>query len=54
MKKGKRYIEVNRTELRTAYVALMQFRNDLIQKGIDPVDVNELIIRLVKVSRRWR
>jgi hypothetical protein len=51
MAKEKHYIEMTASECRLAYVALMQFRNDIIQRGIDPVDLNSLILRLVKMQK---
>ena len=52
MPKEKHYIEMTASECRLAYIAMMQFRNDVVQKGIDPVDVNNLILRLVKLSNK--
>lgn len=52
MAKEQRFIEMNATECRLAYHALMQFRNDVIEKGIDPVDINELILRLLKLQKK--
>lgn len=51
MTRGKHYIELTASECRLACVAMMQFRNDVIKKGIDPVDINDLILRLVKLQR---
>ena len=52
MAKEKHFIEMNATECRLAYHALMQFRNDVIAKGVDPVDINELILRLLKMQKK--
>lgn len=52
MSKEKHYIEMTASECRLAYAALMQFRNDIIQRGIDPVDINNLILRLVKLQKK--
>lgn len=52
MLKEKHYIEMTASECRLAYIAMMQFRNDVVQKGIDPVDVNNLILRLVKFQNK--
>lgn len=52
MSKEKRYIEMTASECRLAYIALMQFRNEVIAKGIDPVDINELILRLLKMQKK--
>lgn len=45
-------IELTAAECRLAYNALMQFRNDVIAKGVDPVDINNLILRLVKLQKK--
>ena len=42
MSKEKHYIEMTASESRLAYIALMQFRNEVIAKGIDPVDIDRL------------
>ena len=52
MAKEKRYIKLTASECRLACVAMMQFRNDVIKKGIDPVDINDLILRLVKLQNK--
>ena len=52
MSKEKHYIEMTASECRLAYIALMQFRNEVIAKGIDPVDINELILRLLKMQKK--
>lgn len=52
MLKEKHYIEMTASECRLAYIAMMQFRNDVVQEGIDPVDVNSLILRLVKFPNK--
>lgn len=52
MAKEKHYIEMTASDCRLAYYALMQFRNDVIAKGIDPVDINELILRLLKLQKK--
>lgn len=52
MLKEKHHIEMTASECRLAYIAMMQFRNDVVQKGIDPVDVNNLILRLVKFPNK--
>lgn len=52
MFKEKHYIEMNAIECRLAYHALMQFRNDVIANGIDPVDINKLILRLPELQKK--
>lgn len=52
MSKEKHYIEMTASECRLVYIALMQFRNEVIAKGIDPVDINELILRLLKMQKK--
>ncbi len=50
MSKEKYYIEMAASECRPAYIALMLFRNVVIAKGIDPVDINGLIRRLITLE----
>ena len=52
MARDKHNIELSAAECRLAYNALMQFRNDVIAKGVDPVDINNLILRLVKLQKK--
>ena len=52
MSKEKHYIEMTASECRLAYIAMIQFRNDVVGKGIDPVDINSLILRLVKMQKK--
>ena len=52
MTRGKHYIELTASECRLACVAMMQFRNNVIKKGIDPVDINNLILRLMKQQKK--
>lgn len=52
MVRDKHYIEMAADECRLAYVATMQFRNAVIAKGVDPVDINDLILRLVKMQKK--
>ncbi len=52
MSKEKHYIEMTASECRLAYIAMMQFRNDVVGKDIDPVDINNLILRLVKMQKK--
>lgn len=42
MAKEKHYIEMTASDCRLAYHALMQFRNDVIAKGIDPLTLTSL------------
>ncbi len=52
MARDKHYIEMTAEDCRLAYIAMMQFRNDVIAKGVDSVDINDLILRLVKVQKK--
>lgn len=52
MARDKHYIEMTAEDCRLAYIAMMQFRNDVIAKGVDPFDINDLILRLVKMQKK--
>ncbi len=47
-KKNMRYVTLSNSELRLAKVALIQFRNKLIAKGLPTEDVNGLLLKLYK------
>ena len=49
--KTKRYIRLNPEERRLAMIAMMQFRNSVIQRGIDPVDIDRLLVKLTRARR---
>ena len=44
-------IVLTEAECRLAYLAFMQFRYDVVGKGLDPTDINELILRITKARR---
>ena len=45
-RKRKRYLTLSPTEARLALRALLSFRNKVVARGIDAVDVDELIKKL--------
>ena len=49
--KTKRYIRMSQEEQRLALFALMQFRNSVIQRGIDPIDIDRLLVKLTKARK---
>ena len=49
--KDKRYIRMNPEEMRIAVNAMMWFRNTAIQKGIDTIDIDRLLVKLTKARK---
>lgn len=49
--KTKRYIRMSQAEQRLALFALTQFRNSVIQRGIDPIDIDRLLVKLTKARK---
>ena len=49
--KTKRYIRMSQEEQRLALFALSQFRNSVIQRGIDPIDIDRLLVKLTKAKK---
>lgn len=49
--KDKRYIQMNVEEHRLAIYALTQFRNSVIRRGYDSVDVDRLLVKLIKARK---
>ena len=49
--KTKRYIRMSQAEQRLALLALTQFRNSVIQRGIDPIDIDRLLVKLTKARK---
>ena len=49
--KDKRYIRMNPEEMRLAVNAMIWFRNTAIQKGIDPIDIDRLLVKLYKARK---
>lgn len=47
----KRYIRMSQAEQRLAFFALTQFRNSVIQRGIDPIDIDRLLVKLTKAKK---
>ena len=47
----KRYIRMSHEEQRLALFALTQFRNSVIQRGIDPIDIDRLLVKLTKAKK---
>ena len=48
MRRQRYYIELNPSEVRLATQALILFRNKLLEKGIDTVDVDGIIMKLCR------
>ena len=49
--KDKRYIRMNPEERRLAMTAMLQFRNNVIQREIDPVDIDRILVKLTKARK---
>jgi hypothetical protein len=49
--KDKRYIRMNPEEMRLAVNAMIWFRNTAIQKGIDTIDIDRLLVKLYKARK---
>ena len=49
--KDKRYIRMNPEEMRIAVNAMIWFRNTAIQKGIDTIDIDRLLVKLYKTRK---
>ena len=47
-KKNKVYVTLNPTERRLLVQGLLSFRSKVITKGIDTVDIDRLLIKVVK------
>ena len=52
MRRAKYYITMTAAERRLALDAMLRFRNKAISRGIDTVDINQLIQKLQR-KRRW-
>ena len=48
MRRQRCYIELNPSEIRLATQAMIRFRNKLLEKGIDTVDVDRIIMKLCR------
>lgn len=48
MRKTKVYLSLPPAERRLAIIALVRFRNKVVRKGIDPVDVDRVLRKLVR------
>ena len=49
--KDKRYIRMNPEEMRLAVNAMIWFRNTAIQKDIDTIDIDRLLVKLTKARK---
>ena len=54
MRKGKRYVTLNPTELRLVAQAVIIYRNKLIEKGMDTFYEDRILLKLYGKNRRWR
>ena len=52
MRRQRYYIELNPSEVRLATQAMLCFRNKLLEKGIDTVDVDRIILKFH--GKKWR
>lgn len=48
MRKAKVYLSLSPAERRLAIIAMAWFRNKVVRNGIDPVDVDRVMGRLVR------
>ena len=48
MRKEKVYLSLTPAERRLAIVTMVWFRNKVVRKGIDPVDVDRVVGRLMR------
>ena len=51
MRREKRWIHLDNAEYRQLFETMVWFRNRLLQRGIDSVDVDRLLIRLSTAKR---
>lgn len=54
MRKNKYYLGLNVAERRLAVHAMLHFRNKVLAKGIDTVDIDRVIGKLLGRKVRWR
>ena len=54
MRRQRCYVELNPSEIRLAAHVMIAFRNKLLEKGIDTVDVDRIILKLHGRKWRWR
>lgn len=54
MRRQRYCVALNPSEIRLATQALILFRNKLLEKGIDTVDVDRIILKLHGRKGRWR
>ena len=48
MRKTKVYLSLTPAERRLAIVAMVWFRNKVVRQGLDPMDVNRVLGKLVR------
>ena len=54
MRKGKRYVTLTPAELRLVTQAVILYRNKLIEKGMDTIYEDRILLKLYGKNRRWR
>lgn len=54
MRKGKHYVNLNPAELRLVTQAVILYRNKLIEKGMDTIYEDRILLKLYGKNRRWR
>lgn len=54
MRKGKRYVTLTSTELRLVTQVVILYRNKLLEKGMDTIVEDRILLKLYGKTRRWR
>ena len=54
MRRQRYYVALNPSEIHLATQAMINYRNKLLEKGIDTVDVDRIILKLHGRKWRWR
>lgn len=47
------YIEMTLSEIRLATQAMIAFRNKLLERGVDTIDVDRILLKLYSQKQRW-
>ena len=54
MRKGKHYVTLSPAELRLVTQAVILYRNKLLEKGVDTLVEDRILLKLYGKNRRWR
>ena len=54
MRKGKHYVTLSPAELRLVTQAVILYRNKLLEKGMDTIVEDRILLKLYGRNRRWR